>query len=189
MSKFEVVHTIFDGLIIIKPKVFRDERGFFLEVWNEKDFSEIGLDIKFVQDNHSRSFRGVLRGLHFQYPYPQGKLVRVVRGKIFDVAVDLRKNSKTFGKWFGIYLSDEDLKMFYIPSGFAHGFLVLSDVADVLYKTTEFYYQEYDRGIIWNDDTINVTWPIEESGVSHPIVSKKDANLPKFKDVITEISF
>ncbi|MFN4245495.1 MAG: dTDP-4-dehydrorhamnose 3,5-epimerase [Brevinematia bacterium] len=183
MAKFSIISTNIEGLLIIEPKVFKDERGFFMESWNERDFSEIGLNLKFVQDNHSRSTKGVLRGLHFQDPYPQGKLVRVVRGKIFDVAVDLRKNSKTFGKWFGVYLSDENLRMFYIPEGFAHGFLVLSDLADVLYKTTEFYYQEYDRGVIWNDETIGIVWPIEETGMDYPILSKKDASLPRLKDI------
>ncbi|MCX8097281.1 MAG: dTDP-4-dehydrorhamnose 3,5-epimerase, partial [Spirochaetes bacterium] len=161
--------------------------GFFLESWNEREFEEVGLNIKFVQDNHSRSVRGVLRGLHFQDPYPQGKLVRVVRGRIFDVAVDIRKNSPTLGKWFGIILSDEDMKMLYIPEGFAHGFLVLSDFADVVYKTTEFYYPEYDRGIIWSDETIGIEWPLEEIGNQHPILSEKDSRLPRLKDIIENL--
>lgn len=183
MSKFSVIETNLEGVIIIEPKIFRDERGFFLESWNEREFEEIGLRLKFVQDNHSRSVRGVLRGLHFQDPCPQGKLVRVVRGKIFDVAVDLRKGSKTFGKWVGVYLSDEDMRMLYIPEGFAHGFLVVSDYADVIYKTTEFYYPEYDRGIVWNDDTIGIRWPLEEAGVESPILSKKDSTLPKLREI------
>lgn len=185
MSKLSIIKTDLDGVFIIEPKVFRDERGFFLESWNKKEFEEIGLSLNFVQDNHSRSVKGVLRGLHFQEKFPQGKLVRVARGRIFDVAVDIRKDSPTFGRWVGVYLSDEDMKMFYIPPGFAHGFLVLSDFADVIYKTTEFYYSEYDRGIIWNDEYIGVEWPLEEAGVSQPILSRKDSTLPKLKDFIS----
>ncbi|MGC8767121.1 MAG: dTDP-4-dehydrorhamnose 3,5-epimerase [Brevinematia bacterium] len=185
MPKINVVETELDGVVIIEPKVFRDERGFFLESWNKKDFEEIGLDIDFVQDNHSRSVKGVLRGLHFQEKYQQGKLVRVVRGRIFDVAVDIRKESPTFSKWVGVYLSDEDMRMFYIPPGFAHGFLVLSDFADVLYKTTEFYYPEYDRGIIWNDKDIGIKWPFYEIGINQPILSKKDSSLPTLREVFS----
>lgn len=183
MSKFNIIKTEIDGVIVIEPKVFKDERGFFLESWNEREFEEIGLNLKFVQDNHSRSIKGVLRGLHFQDPKPQGKLVRVVRGKIFDVAVDIRKNSPTFGKWVGVYLSDEDMKMFYIPEGCAHGFLVISEIADVMYKTTNYYYPEYDKGIIWNDETINIDWPLKEIGITTPILSKKDSSLPKLKEI------
>ncbi len=183
MGKFEIIHTDLEGVFIVKPKVFRDDRGFFLESWNEKEFEEIGVKLKFVQDNHSRSIKGVLRGLHFQDPYPQGKLVRVVRGRIFDVAVDIRKGSRTFARWVGVYLSDEDMRMLYIPEGFAHGFLVLSEYADVIYKTTEFYYPEYDRGIIWNDETIGIDWPLREAEVEYPILSKKDSNLPKLREI------
>lgn len=184
MGKFNIVPTGIEGLVVVEPRVFEDERGFFLESWNEKEFAEIGLELRFVQDNHSRSVRGVLRGLHFQSPLPQGKLVRVVRGKIFDVAVDLRKESPTFGKWFGIYLSDENMKMLYIPERFAHGFLVISEIADVVYKTTEFYYSQYDKGVIWNDKTLEIHWPLEEAGVSTPILSKKDATLPTLSEII-----
>ncbi|MEN2997578.1 MAG: dTDP-4-dehydrorhamnose 3,5-epimerase [Brevinematia bacterium] len=183
MAKFSVTKTHIDGVVVIEPKTFRDERGFFLESWNEMEFEEVGLKLKFVQDNHSRSIKGVLRGLHFQLPRPQGKLVRVARGRIFDVAVDLRKGSKTFGKWVGLYLSDDDMKMLYIPEGFAHGFLVLSELADVIYKTTEFYFPEYDRGILWNDETIGIEWPLAEAGISHPILSKKDSSLPRLRDI------
>ncbi|MCX8028769.1 MAG: dTDP-4-dehydrorhamnose 3,5-epimerase [Brevinematales bacterium] len=184
MKKFDVKETNLEGVVIIEPKVFKDERGFFLESWNEKVFQEIGLNFKFVQDNHSRSLKGVIRGLHFQDPFPQGKLVRVVRGMIFDVAVDIRKGSPTFGKWVSVYLSDENLKMLYIPEGFAHGFLVVSDIADVLYKTTEFYYPEYDKGIVWNDKDINIKWPLEEFGIINPIISTKDSNLPRLRDIL-----
>lgn len=184
MPKIGIIKTDLEGVLIVEPEVFRDERGFFLESWSRRDFGKIGLNIDFVQDNHSRSVKGVLRGLHFQEKYPQGKLVRVARGKIFDVAVDIKKDSPTFGKWVGVYLSDEDMKMFYIPPGFAHGFLVLSDFADVIYKTTEFYYPEYDRGIIWNDEDIGIKWPLEEAGVDYPILSKKDSDLPRLRDFI-----
>jgi dTDP-4-dehydrorhamnose 3,5-epimerase len=192
MAKFEVIETPIKDLIIIVPKVFRDDRGFFLEAWNQKEFDEIffkfyGKKINFVQDNHSRSIKGVVRGLHYQEPHPQGKLVRAVRGKIFDVAVDLRRESPTFGKYYGVILSDDDMKMFYIPEGFAHGFVAISDVADVMYKTTDFYYPEYDKGIIWNDPTININWNLQEFGIEKVILSPKDSKLPYFKDVFGNI--
>jgi dTDP-4-dehydrorhamnose 3,5-epimerase len=192
MAKFEVIETPIKDLIIIVPKVFRDDRGFFLEAWNQKEFDEIfskfyGKKINFVQDNHSRSIKGVVRGLHYQEPHPQGKLVRAVRGKIFDVAVDLRRESPTFGKYYGVILSDDDMKMFYIPEGFAHGFVAISDVADVMYKTTDFYYPEYDKGIIWNDPTININWNLQEFGIEKVILSPKDSKLPHFKDVFGNI--
>jgi len=192
MAKFEVIETPIKDLIIIVPKVFRDDRGFFLEAWNQKEFDEIfskfyGKKINFVQDNHSRSIKGVVRGLHYQEPHPQGKLVRAVRGKIFDVAVDLRRESPTFGKYYGVILSDDDMKMFYIPEGFAHGFVAISDVADVMYKTTDFYYPEYDKGIIWNDPTINIDWNLQEFGIEKVILSPKDSKLPYFKDVFGNI--
>ena len=188
MAKFEVVKTPIKDLIIIVPKVFRDNRGFFMESWNQREFDEIFLEvygqkITFVQDNHSRSVRGVIRGLHYQDVHQQGKLVRAVRGRIFDVGVDLRRESPTFSKWYGVVLSDDDMKMFYIPEGFAHGFVVISDVADVVYKTTEFYYPEYDRGIVWNDSTINIDWKLEEFGIRDVILSEKDKNLPSFREV------
>ncbi|ONN27377.1 dTDP-4-dehydrorhamnose 3,5-epimerase [Thermosipho affectus] len=189
MSKFKKVSTPIEGLYIIEPTVFGDNRGFFMESWNKKEFSEIGLDIDFVQDNHSRSKKDVLRGLHFQVKYPQGKLVRVVRGIVFDVAVDLRKNSPTFGKWYGVILSEENKKMFYIPEGFAHGFLVLSDEADFLYKTTEYYYPEYDAGVIWNDPDINIKWPFEEYGIKEPILSEKDKKLPQLKEIVEKLEW
>lgn len=187
MSKFKRIDTPIKGLYIIEPTVFRDHRGFFMESWNKKEFVEIGLDADFVQDNHSRSKKGVLRGLHFQKKHPQGKLVRVIRGKVFDVAVDLRKGSPTFGKWYGIILSDENHLMFYIPEGFAHGFLVLSEEADFFYKCTDFYYPEYDAGIIWNEPDIGIKWPFEEYGIKEPILSEKDSKLPRLRDI--EIPF
>ena len=187
MAKFKKIETPIKGLYIIEPTVFGDHRGFFMESWNKKDFEEIGLNLNFVQDNHSRSSKGVLRGLHFQDPQPQGKLVRVVRGMVYDVAVDLRKESKTFGKYYGIILSEENKLMFYIPEGFAHGFLVLSDIADFLYKTTNYYCKECDGGIIWNDPDIAIEWPFKEYGIEKPILSEKDKNLPTLKEWLKKI--
>lgn len=148
-----------EGLYIIEPKVFGDNRGYFMETYSEKDFFEAGLTMKFVQDNQSKSKKGVLRGLHFQKEHPQGKLVRAVSGEVFDVAVDIRKGSKTFGKWFGVTLSAENKKMFYIPEGFAHGFLVLSDEAEFAYKCTDFYHPEDEGGLLYNDSEVGIEWP------------------------------
>lgn len=159
-------------ILVIEPSVYEDERGYFFESYNERVFRELGIEERFVQDNQSRSRRFVIRGLHYQICHPQAKLVRVVFGEIFDVAVDLRKSSPTFGKWVGIKLSAENKKQIFIPSGFAHGFLVLSDWAEVLYKTTDFYYPECDRTIIWNDPDIGILWPLNGQ---KPILSSKDA--------------
>ena len=148
-----------EGLYIIEPEVFGDNRGYFMETYSEKDFFEAGLTMKFVQDNQSKSKKGVLRGLHFQKEHPQGKLVRAVSGEVFDVAVDIRKGSKTFGKWFGVTLSSENKKMFYIPEGFAHGFLVLSDEAEFAYKCTDFYHPEDEGGLRYNDSEVGIEWP------------------------------
>ena len=148
-----------EGLCIIEPAVYGDSRGYFMETYNQKDMEAAGLTMQFVQDNQSCSVKGVLRGLHFQKEFPQGKLVRVVRGKVFDVAVDLRNGSDTYGKWFGIELSEENKKQFYIPEGFAHGFLVLSDVAEFCYKCTDFYRPNDEGGLAWNDPTIGIDWP------------------------------
>lgn len=181
MGKFRFIEGPLKGLIIIEPTVYKDERGFFMETYNLKEFKELGLNVEFVQDNHSKSKKGVLRGLHFQKNYPQGKLIRVVKGKIFDVAVDIRKDSPTFGKWYGIELSEENKLMFYIPEGFAHGFLVLSDEAEVLYKTTEYYHPEDEGGIIWNDPDVEIKWPLE--GINEIILSEKDKKWGKLRDV------
>ena len=151
MGKITVTPCDIEGLYVIEPTVFKDERGYFVETYNQNDMKEAGLDMVFVQDNQSMSTRGVLRGLHFQKQFPQGKLVRVVRGKVFDVAVDLRSDSKTYGKWFGVELSAENMKQFYIPEGFAHGFLVLSDEAEFCYKCTDFYHPGDEDGLAWND--------------------------------------
>lgn len=180
MGKITVTPCDIEGLYVIEPTVFKDERGYFVETYNQNDMKEAGLDMVFVQDNQSMSTRGVLRGLHFQKQFPQGKLVRVVRGKVFDVAVDLRSDSKTYGKWFGVELSAENMKQFYIPEGFAHGFLVLSDEAEFCYKCTDFYHPGDEGGLAWNDPEIGVEWPLEE-GVDL-IISEKDHKWKGLKD-------
>jgi dTDP-4-dehydrorhamnose 3,5-epimerase len=155
-----VIRTAIPDVMIIEPKVFGDARGFFFESFNEKAFAEAtGLDVAFVQDNHSRSAKGVLRGLHYQIQQPQGKLVRAVRGAVFDVAVDIRKSSATFGKCVGVELSEDNHRQLWVPPGFAHGFVVLSDSADFLYKTTDYYAPQFERSIVWNDPDIGVAWP------------------------------
>jgi dTDP-4-dehydrorhamnose 3,5-epimerase len=171
----KVTSTAIPDVLIIEPKVFGDARGFFFESFNQKAFNEAtGLNVNFVQDNHSRSAKGVLRGLHYQIQQPQGKLVRVVRGSVFDVAVDIRKGSPTFGKWEGIELTEENNKQFWVPAGFAHGFVVLSDSADFLYKTTDYYAPEFERCIAWNDPTIGIDWPLERNSIAIPKLSAKD---------------
>ena len=180
MGKITVTPCDIEGLYVIEPTVFKDERGYFVETYNQNDMKEAGLDMVFVQDNQSMSTRGVLRGLHFQKQFPQGKLVRVVRGKVFDVAEDLRSDSKTYGKWFGVELSAENMKQFYIPEGFAHGFLVLSDEAEFCYKCTDFYHPGDEGGLAWNDPEIGVEWPLEE-GVDL-IISEKDQKWKGLKD-------
>lgn len=163
--------TTLPGLLILEPKVFGDSRGFFMESFNARTFRELtGLDVDFVQDNHSRSAKGVLRGLHYQIQQAQGKLVRVVRGSVFDVAVDLRKASPTFGKWEGVELSEENQRQLWIPPGFAHGFLVTSESADFLYKTTDYYAPEHERSLLWNDPAVGVEWPL----AGEPLLSAKD---------------
>lgn len=165
-----VIETSLPGVLILEPRVFGDARGFFMESYNRRVFAELGLPTDFVQDNHSRSARGVLRGLHYQIQKPQGKLVRVVRGAVYDVAVDLRRSSPTFGRWVGVELSEANQRMLWIPPGFAHGFLVLSDCADFLYKTTDFYAPEYERCLAWNDPAIGIAWPLD----GEPVLSAKD---------------
>lgn len=180
MSKFKKIETGIKDLVIIEPTVFGDQRGFFMESYSKKDFQDIGLYMEFVQDNHSKSKKGVLRGLHFQTKYTQGKLVRVTRGSVWDVAVDLREDSETFGKWHGLLLSEENKKMFYIPKGFAHGFLTLEDDTEFQYKCTEYYAPEYDAGIKWNDELVGIEWPFEEYKIDkgNLLVSQKDQTLP-----------
>lgn len=172
MGKIKVTTCEIEGLCVIEPAVFKDERGYFMETYNQNDFQEAGLNMVFVQDNQSMSVKGVLRGLHFQKQYPQGKLVRAVRGTVFDTAVDLRKDSVTYGKWFGVILSAENKKQFYIPEGFAHGFLVLSDEAEFAYKCTDFYRPGDEGGLLWSDPDIGIEWPIEEG--MELIISDKD---------------
>lgn len=159
MGQIKVIGTKIAGLYEIEPTVHGDSRGYFMETYNQKDMQEAGLNMVFVQDNQSMSTKGVLRGLHFQKQYPQGKLVRVVKGEVFDVAVDLRSNSPTYGKWHGVLLSAENKKQFYIPEGFAHGFLVLSDTAEFCYKVTDFYHPGDEGGLAWNDPEIGIVWP------------------------------
>ena len=181
MGKITVTPCDIEGLYVIEPTVFKDERGYFVETYNQNDMKEAGLDMVFVQDNQSMSTRGVLRGLHFQKQFPQGKLVRVVRGKVFDVAVDLRSDSKTYGKWYGVVLSAENKKQFFIPKGFAHGFLVLSENAEFTYKCSDFYHPNDEGGLIWNDPDINVQWPIPEG--MELIFSDKDQKWGSFKEL------
>lgn len=172
-------------VLLISPRVFADERGFFLESYSEREFAVAGITSKFVQDNHSRSKRSVLRGLHYQLDQPQGKLVRVIRGKIFDVAADIRKGSPTFGEWVGVILDDEKKQSLWIPEGFAHGFCVLSDAADVVYKTTDFYAPLAERGIKWDDPTLGIQWPIAdpilaEKDLRYPALERSSSDLPKY---------
>ena len=172
------------GLRLVEPAVFPDARGYFMETYNQRDFEAAGIDCQFVQDNQSASCKGVLRGLHFQIQYPQDKLVRVVRGEVFDVAVDLRPGSDTFGKWFGVTLSDENKKQFFIPKNFAHGFLVLSDYAEFCYKVTDFYHPNDEGGLMWNDPEIGVEWPLAAAGLSEAdlLLSDKDRVHPSFSE-------
>ena len=168
----KIIKTEIPDVLIIEPRLFKDERGYFLETWNQRAFNEAGIAARFVQDNQSRSVRHTLRGLHYQIKQPQGKLVRVTRGEVFDVAVDLRKNSTTFGKWVGRKLSEENKHMMWIPPGFAHGFCTLSDVADFQYKCTEFYAPEYERTIYWADSFLLIDWNMTDG--AQPIISDKD---------------
>ncbi|MHA0955992.1 dTDP-4-dehydrorhamnose 3,5-epimerase [Enterobacter ludwigii] len=176
-----VIKTDIPDVLIFEPKVFGDDRGFFFESFSQKIFEEaVGRKVEFVQDNHSKSCKGVLRGLHYQLePYAQGKLVRCVAGEVFDVAVDIRKSSPTFGKWVGVNLSAENKRQLWIPEGFAHGFLVISDMAEFVYKTTNYYHPESDRGLLWNDETLSINWPIEQ----YPILSEKDKNAKKITNL------
>ena len=175
----KVTPTGLPGVLLIEPRVFGDSRGFFFESWNEREFERIGIRARFVQDNHSRSGQGVLRGLHYQIRRPQGKLIRVVAGEIFDVAADIRRSSPTFGRWEGVRLNAELHKMLWIPVGFAHGFCVLSDFAEVLYKATEFYAPEDERCILWNDPELHIDWPIPGDA---PALSAKDAAGTRLRD-------
>ena len=174
----KVKKTKLDGVLVLEPEIFADDRGFFLESFNKEKYAKVGINFDFVQDNHSRSSKGVLRGLHFQKNKPQGKLVRVVRGEVFDVAVDLRKNSSTFAQWESIILTEHNKKQFWVPPGFAHGFLVLSDTADFEYKCTDYYDPDDEASIYWNDQDLSIQWPNE-----HPKLSEKDACAPSMADL------
>ncbi len=181
MGKIKVTRCDIEGLCVIEPTVFRDERGYFTETYSKRDFEEAGLDMEFVQDNQSMSSKGILRGMHYQINHPQGKLVRALQGRVFDVAVDMRKGSVTYGKWFGVELSDENMKQFYIPQGFAHGFMVLSDTAVFAYKCTDFYHPGDEGGIRYNDPDVNIEWPIEP-GMEISLL-ERDKNWPLLKDI------
>lgn len=167
-------------VVLIEPKVFGDHRGFFMETWQAQVFAEAGIKQHFVQDNHSRSAHGILRGLHYQIKQPQGKLVRVISGEVFDVAVDIRKHSPTFGHWVGEHLSAENRRMLWVPPGFAHGFYVISDSAEFLYKCTELYAPEYERAILWDDPALAIAWPLVNGAA--PVLSAKDAQAPLLQD-------
>jgi dTDP-4-dehydrorhamnose 3,5-epimerase len=183
MSRFIKRTTYIPGLLLIEPAVHEDERGYFMEYYTENAFFDLGIQQKFVQDNHSKSKKGVLRGLHFQRRHAQGKLVKVLDGSIFDVAVDLRNGSPYYKKWFGTILSEKNHIMLYIPEGFAHGFLVLSETVDFIYKCTDYYYPEYDCGIRWDDPEIGVEWPFSENDIQSPILSNKDSHLKRLSEI------
>ena len=178
MSNFNFIQTEIEGVIIVEPKVFGDSRGYFMETYEERKFAEGGITASFVQDNQSKSTKGVLRGLHFQKTHPQAKLVRVIKGEVYDVAVDLRKDSPTYGSYVGAVLSEENKKQFCIPRGFAHGFLVLSDEAEFVYKCDEFYHPEDEGGMMWNDPAVGIQWPLE--GIGEIKLSEKDKVNPAF---------
>lgn len=181
----KVIETALPGVLIIEPKVHGDARGFFIETWHAQRYAEYGLPERFVQDNHSRSSRGVLRGLHYQLQQPQGKLVRVTRGEVFDVAVDIRRGSPSFGRWVGVHLSGDNHRQFYVPPGFAHGFCALSETADFLYKCTDYYHPASERGVLWNDPDIGIEWPPVEVRLSDKDAANRrlrdlDADLPVY---------
>lgn len=178
MASIKVTTTPIEGLVVIEPQMFGDDRGYFMETWNAQAFAEAGLTMAFVQDNQSKSLKGVLRGLHLQTKFSQGKLVRVISGEVYDVGVDLRRGSPTYGRYAGETLSGENKRMMYIPEGFAHGFLVLSDEAVFTYKCTELYHPEYDTGIIYNDTDIGIDWPL---GGMEPLLSEKDKAMPTLR--------
>lgn len=183
MGKFKRIDTSIDGVYIIEPSVFGDDRGYFMETYSKADFAEIGINDEFVQDNESKSKKGVLRGLHFQKENTQGKLVRCIEGEVFDVCVDLRPGSKTYGKWEGVILSEENKKMFMVPKGFAHGFLVLSDTARFTYKCSDVYNKEAEGGLKWDDKEVNIAWPLDMVSDVEILTSEKDAKWPTFEEL------
>lgn len=179
---YQVTHTPLAGVLVLEPKVFGDARGFFFESFNQRDFNlATGLNETFVQDNHSKSAKGVLRGMHYQVQHAQGKLVRVAHGAVFDVAVDIRQGSPTFGQWFGLELSAENTKQIWIPAGLAHGFLVTSESAEFLYKTTDYYHPEFERSLLWSDPAIEIDWPLHLLAAA-PLLAAKDAQAPTLKE-------
>ena len=179
---YQVIPTSLDGVLILEPQVFGDVRGFFFESFNGRDFLHAtSLDVQFVQDNHSKSSQGVLRGLHYQIQHPQGKLVRVTHGEVFDVAVDMRRSSKQFGKWVGTHLSAENKRQLWVPEGFAHGFVVLTESAEFLYKTTVYFHPEHERSVLWSDPDLKIDWPLNFD----PKLAAKDSQAPLFKDAET----
>ena len=180
MGQFQFTKTGIEGLVVVEPKVFGDNRGYFMETYNYNDFKAAGLDMVFVQDNQSKSKKGVLRGLHFQKKNPQGKLVRGVSGEVYDVAVDLRRGSDTYGKWYGVLLSAENKKQFYVPEGFAHGFVVMSETAEFVYKCTRFYDPSDEGGLMWNDPEFGIDWPVPEN--AELLLSEKDQHHQPLKD-------
>jgi dTDP-4-dehydrorhamnose 3,5-epimerase len=183
MEKLKKITTSLPDIFVLEPRVFSDSRGFFFESYHRRDMERMGISDDFVQDNHSCSAKGVVRGLHYQSRHPQGKLVRVLRGSIFDVVIDIRKNSPAFGKSMGIGISAEDHRMIWVPKGFAHGFLSLEDHTEVLYKTTDFYYPEFDAGIRWDDPDLGISWPLEPHKIHSVIISDKDARLPLLHEI------
>ncbi len=183
MGKFKKIETSIDGVYVIEPTVYGDYRGYFMETYSEEEFAEIGLNYKFVQDNQSKSRKGVLRGLHFQKENTQAKLVRCIKGEVFDVAVDLRPGSATYGKWEGVILSEENKKMFMIPRGFAHGFLVLSEEAEFTYKCDDVYNPNAEGGLAWNDKDVNIDWPLGDMKIDDLLTSEKDAKWPSLEEL------
>lgn len=184
MGNFNFIKTEIEGLYIIEPKLYGDHRGYFMETYNYNEFKAAGLDMVFVQDNQSKSKKGVLRGMHFQTQHPQGKLVRAIKGEVFDVAIDLRKGSKTYGQWYGVLLTEENHRQFYVPEGFAHGFIVTSEEAEFAYKCTDFYHPEFEGGIAWNDPEIGIEWPLE--GIEEVLLSDKDKKAPTLREAKIE---
>lgn len=189
MGAFSVTRLPLEGALVIAPKVFRDDRGFFFESYQKTDFGQLGIREEFVQDNQSCSRKGVVRGLHFQTACAQGKLVRVVRGSVYDALVDIRRGSPTYGRSFGIRLDSSAEKMVYVPVGFAHGFVALVDRSVVQYKTTDYYHPEYEAGIRWNDPYLGISWPLKDNGIDRPLISEKDAALPLLTDISSPYTY
>lgn len=189
MGNIAITQTTLPGVLLVEPQIHKDPRGFFLESYSRKDFTAAGIDQEFVQDNHSKSQKGVLRGLHYQHPHTQGKLIRVLKGAIYDVAVDIRRGSPTYGDHVAVILSETSPRMLYVPTGFAHGFLVLKDDTEVMYKVTDIYFPAGDAGILWNDPSIGIRWPLDEIGVTEPVISEKDSRHPLLDAIVSPFTF